>query len=214
MDAIVANAAAFFEVILIDLALSADNAVAVGLAAAALPAAQRLRAVTWGVALALILRIAFGLVTVVLLHIPGLMLAGGLMLFWIAWRMWHDLNNTPEEEAAEAAGAPHKTTTFAHALWSIVLANIALSLDNVLAVAGVARESPAIMTFGLILSVVLMGVAASLIARIVNKHRWIAILGVIAIVLAGFVMAWDDLHRLHMISFGPPVWLGGAAETT
>lgn len=212
MTDVFANFTAFIEVILIDLALSADNAVAVGLAAASLPLAQRRRAVTWGVAIALVLRIGFGFITVLLLHIPGLMLAGGLMLFWIAWRMWADLQKgeTPGEETGEhEAHQPHGT--FTRAIFSIVLANIALSLDNVLAVAGVARETPAIMAFGLVLSVILMGVAASLIARVVTKHRWIAILGVAAIVLAGFAMAWDDLHALvpNVVTFGPPAWLGG-----
>ncbi len=212
MDSILANIAAFFEVIVIDLALSADNAVAVGLAAAALPARQRTRAVTWGVALALVLRIAFGLVTVVLLHIPGLMLAGGLLLFWIAWRMWKDLQGAGADAAHAAEDSPAEVS-FSRALFSIVLANIALSLDNVLAVAGVARESPVIMMFGLVLSVILMGVAASLIARVVSRYRWIAIIGILAIVLAGFAMAWDDLHTLlpTIITIAPPAWLGGPA---
>ncbi|MGE3142253.1 MAG: YjbE family putative metal transport protein [Hyphomonadaceae bacterium] len=211
MADLVANIAAFFEVIVIDLALSADNAVAVGLAAAALPAAQRARAVTWGVALALLLRILFGLGAVALLRIPGLMLAGGLLLFWIAWRMWRDLAVEGAPEAAPEPSARAAPDNFGRALLSIVAANIALSLDNVLAVAGVARQSPLVMTFGIVLSVVLMGVAATLIARIVSRHRWIGLIGVAAIVAAGGAMAWDDLHRLApaYMPWAPPAWLGG-----
>jgi YjbE family integral membrane protein len=206
------DVAALAEVILIDLALSADNAIAVGLAAAALPAKQQSKAVMWGVVIALLLRIAFGLITVQLLSIRGLMLAGGLLLIWIAWRMYHDLR---QEEAAHRApkpgGAQVAEVTFTRALFSIVLANIALSLDNVLAVAGVARNSPAIMTFGLVLSVLMMGVAANIIASVVDKHRWIAYLGVAAIVLAGAAMAWEDLHAFIPALPGPPAWMGGAA---
>ncbi|MGE0045972.1 MAG: YjbE family putative metal transport protein [Hyphomonadaceae bacterium] len=210
--------AALLEVIVIDLALSADNAVAVGLAAAALPAVQRRRAVTWGVGLALVLRIAFGLITVQLLRIRGLLAAGGALLFWIAGRMWADLRRPKEEAASDGAeaAAPHaqkKIVTFRHALTSIVAANIALSLDNVLAVAGVSRNEPVIMAFGLVLSVVLMGVAAALIARIVDEHRWIAALGILAIVLAGAVMCWEDAHAFFpSILPAPPPWLGGPAH--
>lgn len=204
-----ADIAALVEVILIDLALSADNAVAVGLAASALPQAQRQRAVMWGVLLALVLRIAFGLITVELLQIRGLLLVGGLVLFWVAWRMWQDLRG--REGGESSAGAAAKPpVSFGRALVSIVVANLALSLDNVLAVAGVARHAPAIMTFGLILSVVLMGVAANFIAAIIEKHRWIGYAGVAVIVLAGAAMIWEDGHTfLPAYVPTPPAWLGG-----
>ncbi len=223
MDAIIADVGAFFAVILIDLALSADNAVAVGLAAAALPAVQRRRAVVWGVGLALLLRVAFGLLTVELLHIRGILLVGGLMLFWIAWRMWADLAAHAKAEANAAldalnpfgAAAPSNhgaQPSFARAMFSIVIANIAMSLDNVLAVAGVARNSPAIMAFGLVLSVVLMGVAASWIARVIDRHRWIGHVGIVVIVFAGMMMIWDDLSIfLPVYVPPPPTWLGGHA---
>ena len=210
----ISDIAALIQVVLIDLALSADNAVAVGLAAAALPEVQRRRAILWGVLLALTLRIVFGLVTVELLQIRGVLLVGGIMLVWIAWRMWQDVrkHEAREDDLAAGAEAPGKEVTFARALTSIVLANIALSLDNVLAVAGVARNSPAIMAFGLILSVLLMGVAASLIARIVDANRWIAILGIAVIVFAGMVMAWEDLSHFFPTFIPPtPRWLGGQA---
>ncbi|MEZ5996755.1 MAG: YjbE family putative metal transport protein [Hyphomonadaceae bacterium] len=217
MESLIAEVGSLLAVVLIDLALSADNAVAVGLAAASLPESQRRQAVLWGVLLALALRILFGLVTVQLLHIPGLLLAGGLLLFWIAWRMWRDLAAHAQavDEAAGAAtltGGPAKQPSFAHALMSIVIANIALSLDNVLAVAGIARNAPAIMAFGLILSVLLMGVAAAWIASLIDKHRWIGHVGIAAIVLAGVTMAWDDLSVLLPAYVAPPpVWLGGHA---
>ena len=204
--------AALAEVILIDLALSADNAVAVGLAAAALPVALQKRAVMWGVLIALGLRILFGLITVELLSIRGLMLIGGLVLIWVAWRMYQDLRQHAAAEDTQTSAAPKKDVTFAHALFSIVVANIALSLDNVLAVAGVARNAPSIMAFGLVLSVVLMGAAASFIAGIIEKHRWIGYLGVAVIVLAGATMIWEDAHAFYPALPGPPAWLGGAQE--
>jgi YjbE family integral membrane protein len=213
VESIIADMAAFVEVVLIDLALSADNAVAVGLAASALPETHRQRAVTWGVLLALVLRILFGLVTVQLMHIRGLLLAGGTLLFWIAWRMGQDLKGAQLEAAHAGPDGAVATTSFARALVSIVAANIALSLDNVLAVAGVSHHEPAIMVFGLVLSVLLMGVAASFISRFVAQHRWIAWLGLYAIVFAGAVMIWEDLHSFFPASLpAPPVWLGGPVD--
>jgi YjbE family integral membrane protein len=211
VESIFADLAALVEVIVIDLALSADNAIAVGMAASALPAVQRQRAVMWGVLLALVLRIVFGLVTVQLLSVRGLMLAGGLLLFWIAWRMYIDMRRGEAADHPEnaSANADAKPVTFTRALISIIVANIALSLDNVLAVAGVARHAPAIMVFGLVLSVVLMGAAATLIAAVVHKHRWVAYLGIAAIILAGMAMAWEDLHYFFPALPGPPAWLGG-----
>jgi YjbE family integral membrane protein len=201
--------AALVEVILIDLALSADNAIAVGLAASALPAAQRQRAVMWGVLLALVLRVVFGLVTVELLRVRGLMLVGGLVLMWVAWRMWRDLRHAADVEATPSH-VDDKPISFGRAIFSIVIANLALSLDNVLAVAGVARHAPAIMAFGLVLSVVLMGVAANFIASIIEKHRWIGYAGVVVIVIAGAAMIWEDGHAfLPAYVPTPPPWLGG-----
>ncbi|HVY87127.1 MAG TPA: YjbE family putative metal transport protein [Caulobacterales bacterium] len=210
----IADVWSLVAVVLIDLALSADNAVAVGLAAAALPEQERARAIGVGVLFALLLRILFGVGTVELLRIHGLLLLGGLLLFWIAYRMWRDLRvqGHVTGEASPTAAAAIKTphTSFGRVLFSIVVANIALSLDNVLAVAGVSRHAPTIMVFGLILSVLLMGVAASLIARIIDKNRWIAVLGVIAIIFAGVVMIWDDLHAFFPSYINdPPAWLGG-----
>ncbi|MGE3304117.1 MAG: YjbE family putative metal transport protein, partial [Hyphomonadaceae bacterium] len=212
--------AARVQVILSDLALAGDNAIAVGLAAAALAPAQQKRAIAIGVALALALRVAFALVTVQLLAIKGLLLAGGLLLFWVAWRMWQDMRHhqpvTVGEPAAgaaigeAAAGSKGPPTTFGRALLSIVIADVSMSLDNVLAVAGVSRHAPAIMAFGLILSVVLMGVAASFIAGVIQRFRWIATVGILIIVFAAVRMVWEDAHNFFPDAVpGIPVWLGG-----
>jgi YjbE family integral membrane protein len=201
---------ALLQVIMIDLVLAGDNAIVIGLAAAGLPREQRTKAILIGIAAATLLRIVFASVTTQLLQIVGLLLAGGLLLLWVCWKMWRELR-TPahaEREAAEAianAGAnvdgtiaarpPRKT--FAQAAWQIVVADISMSLDNVLAVAGAAREHPYVLIFGLALSVALMGVAASLIARLLNRHRWIAYVG-LAIVL---YVALDMIYR-----GAPEVW--------
>lgn len=212
--------AALFQVILIDLALAGDNAVAVGLAAAALPAVQQRRAIFWGIVMALVLRIVFAGITIQLLSIPGLLLIGGLMLFWVAWRMWSDLrahqpvmvgNPVAGEHIAEnVASGAKQPKTFMSALITIIIADVSMSLDNVLAVAAVSKHSPYIMAFGLVLSVVLMGVAASVIARIIEKHRWIAVLGIVIIIFAGARMVWEDGHNFFP-AFVPaiPSFLGG-----
>ncbi|HWA01747.1 MAG TPA: YjbE family putative metal transport protein [Caulobacterales bacterium] len=217
MDATIADAGSLLAVILIDLALSADNAVAVALAAAALPAERRARAIGWGVAVALALRILLGVTAIQLLHVRGLLLLGGLALFWIAARMWLDLR---VQRRGRVRGSPPRAeppgahpTSFGRALLSIVVANVALSLDNVLAVAGVARNAPVILAFGLVLSVLLMAVAASVLARLIDENSWIAILGLLVIVFAGAMMIWEDLRAfLPAYIPNPPPWLGGPAE--
>jgi YjbE family integral membrane protein len=213
-DHAVANSVALFQVVLIDLALAGDNAVAVGLAASALPAQQQRRAIFWGIILALVLRILFATITLQLLQITGLLLVGGLLLFWVAWRMWDDLSHhkpiqvgdpVAGEHAAEAVVTHGKRPkTFASALFTIVLADVSMSLDNVLAVAAVSRHNEVIMWFGLILSVVLMGVAASIIARVIERYRWIAVIGIIIIVFAGARMIWEDGHNF-LPQYVPPI---------
>jgi YjbE family integral membrane protein len=216
----IADVAALFQVVLIDLALAGDNAVAVGLAAAALPREQQRRAIFWGIVLALVLRILFAGITIQLLQIPGLLFVGGLLLFWVAWRMWDDLRRhepvmvgdpVAGEHAAEVIashGKPPKT--FGSALLTIIIADVSMSLDNVLAVAAVSKHNVYIMAFGLVLSVVLMGVAATVIARIINQHRWIAVVGIIIILFAGTRMVWEDAHNFFP-AYVPaiPSFLGG-----
>jgi len=211
MDALFVDLSALIQVILIDLALAGDNAVAVGLAASALPEKQRRQAIFLGVVLALVLRIGFALITVQLLAIQGILFAGGVLLLWVAWRMYKDLGHHAQHAEAVATGAPPKAPpTFFGALSTIVVADVSMSLDNVLAVAGVSRHAPAIMAFGLILSVVLMGVAASVIARVIERFRWIAVLGIVVIVFAAIRMMWEDLH-VWFPAMVPamPSWLGG-----
>lgn len=222
MDILISDVAALFQVVLIDLALAGDNAVAVGLAAASLPKTLQRRAIFWGILLALILRILFAGITIQLLEIQGLLFIGGLLLFWVAWRMWEDLRRhepvmvgdpVAGEHAAEAIvthGKPPKT--FTSALLTIIIADVSMSLDNVLAVAAVSKHNVYIMAFGLILSVVLMGVAASFIARIINKYRWIAVVGIVIIVFAGGRMIWEDAHHFYPAYFpAVPEYLGGHA---
>jgi YjbE family integral membrane protein len=185
--------AALIQVIMIDLVLAGDNAVVIGLAAAGLPPEQRSRAILVGIIAATVLRIAFSGIAIELLEIVGLLLAGGILLLWVCWKMWRELRG-PDHKEAEAAlstgdgKAPHKT--FAQAAWQIVIADISMSLDNVLAVAGAARDHPAALVFGLVLSIVLMGVAASFIARLLNRHRWIAYVGLAIILYVSFDMIW------------------------
>jgi YjbE family integral membrane protein len=219
-DLAVANFASLLSVVLIDLALAGDNAVAVGLAAAALPAVQQRRAIFYGILIALVLRIVFATVTAQLLAIDWLLFAGGLLLFWVAWRMWDDLRKHQPIQVGDPVAGEHvaeaivsggeKPKTFMSALLTIIVADVSMSLDNVLAVAAVSRHNEVIMWFGLVLSVVLMGVAATLIARVIEKHRWIAVVGIVIIVFAGARMIWEGGHILWPQYVPPlPAFAGG-----
>jgi YjbE family integral membrane protein len=183
---------ALLSVIMIDLVLAGDNAIVIGLAAAGLPPKQRSRAILIGILAATALRIAFAAFTIQLLEIVGLLLAGGILLLWVCWKMWRELRNPSHApQAGGEAGAAAGNKTLAQAAWQIVVADISMSLDNVLAVAGAAREHPAALVFGLALSIVMMGVAASFIARLLERHRWIAYVG-LAIIL---YVAGDMIYR-------------------
>jgi len=185
--------AALFQVIMIDLVLAGDNAIVIGLAAAGLPPEKRSRAILVGIIAATVLRLVFAGIALELLEIVGLLLAGGILLLWVCWKMWRDLRG-PDRKETEAAlrrqesNVPRKT--FAQAAWQIVIADISMSLDNVLAVAGAARDHPFALVFGLGLSIVLMGVAASFIARLLNRHRWIAYVGLAIIFYVAADMIW------------------------
>ena len=206
MENTVADATALLQVVLIDLALAGDNAVAVGLAAAALPKAQQRRVIMWGILLALVLRVVFATGVKWLLQFDGIMLVGGLLLLWVAWRMWVDLKAAQPVEVMDAVAGEHVAEemvsggkapkTFARALLTVVIADVSMSLDNVLAVAGVARHSADwILWVGLVLAVMLMGIAASLIARIIHKHQWVAVVGIVIIVFTAIRMIWEDAHH-------------------
>ena len=198
-----ASLAAFLQVIMIDLVLAGDNAVVIGLAAAGLPQEQRARAILAGIIAATGLRIIFAIFTVQLLAIVGLLLAGGILLMWVSWKMWRELHHTRHMDAtiAEAErGAPRKT--FAQAAWQIVLADVSMSLDNVLAVAGAARDHIEALIFGLGLSIVLMGFAASLIARLLERYRWIAYVGLAIIFYVACDMIWRGALEIQAHAFG------------
>jgi YjbE family integral membrane protein len=187
---------AFIQVLMIDLVLAGDNAIVVGALAAGLPAEQRRKVILIGVLAALVLRIAFALVVTQLLQIVGLILVGGLLLLWVAWRMWRELRHTgesagsPEVEGDEHSGLkPAKS--FAGAAWAVAVADVSMSLDNVLAVAGAARDHPGILIVGLIFAVALMGLAANIIAKYIERYRWIAYVGLAVILWVAVKMIYD-----------------------
>ena len=187
------------QVILIDLLFAGDNAIAVGLVAAGLPKSQRTRVIAVGIGLAVILRIIFAVATVQLLKIPGLLLLGGLLLLWVSWRLYVDLRKRTASEDAGGNAVESNSLTFKQALFQILAADVSMSLDNVLAVAGVAREHITILIFGLVLSVVLMLVAATLIANILNRHRWIAYIGIAIILFVAGTMMWEGTQDILII---------------
>ncbi|WP_298745507.1 YjbE family putative metal transport protein [uncultured Brevundimonas sp.] len=202
------------KVVMMDLVLAGDNAVAVGLAAAALPQAQRKKAILIGLIAAVVLRIGFALVTVQLLAVIGLLLAGGLLLLWVCWKMWRELRERATHDQAEAehelelalsiehgkGPSPEelglRRKSFGAALLQIMIADVTMSLDNVLAVAGAAYEYPWIMVFGLVLSIGLMGVAATYIARLLHRHRWIGYLGLAIVLYVALHMVWDGARSV------------------
>jgi YjbE family integral membrane protein len=188
---------ALLQVIMIDLVLAGDNAIVIGLAAAGLPREQRGKAILIGVIAATVLRIIFAGLTTQLLLIKGLMLAGGILLLWVCWKMWHELRagHGQEQHDAEEELAGHDTPdaprkSFAQAAWQIVVADVTMSLDNVLAVAGASREHPWVLVFGLALSIALMGLAATFIARLLQKHPWIAYVGLAVILYVSIEMIY------------------------
>jgi len=195
-----AGLTALLQVIAIDLVLAGDNAVVIGLAAAGLDPAQRKKAILVGIIAATLLRILFATVAVHLLAIIGLLLAGGLLLLWVCWKMWRELRESghsggsPEVEGDEHSGLkPAKS--FAAAAWAVAVADVSMSLDNVLAVAGAAREHPGILIVGLIFAVALMGIAANIIAKYIERYRWIAYIGLAVILYVAVKMiheGWID----------------------
>jgi len=219
-----AGLSALLQVVAIDLALAGDNAIVIGLAAAGLPADQRKRAIVVGIAAATVLRILFALITQWLLSIgPMLLIAGGLLLLWVCWKMWRELRVSHEDErdATEALsngdynkdgtiGGKGPRKTFSQAAWQIVIADVSMSLDNVLAVAGAAMKHPTVLVIGLALSIALMGFAASFVARLLHRYRWIAYIGLVIILyvavnmfLEGAVQQFPEQFAFLAPWFGP-----------
>jgi YjbE family integral membrane protein len=195
--------AAFLQVLMIDLVLAGDNAIVVGALAAGLPPDQRRKVIMLGVLAALVLRIAFALIVTQLLQIIGLILIGGLLLLWVAWKMWRELRHVGESPGSEEIhGDEHSglrpAKSFAGAAWGVAVADISMSLDNVLAVAGAAREHPGILIVGLIFAVILMGVAANIIARYIERYRWIAYVGLAVVLYVALKMIYDGWVDPHV----------------
>ena len=188
--------AAFLQVLMIDLVLAGDNAIVVGALAAGLTTDQRRKVILIGVLAALVLRIIFALVVTQLLQIIGLILVGGLLLLWVAWKMWRELRHQGESTGSEEIqGDEHSglrpAKSFAAAVWAVAVADVSMSLDNVLAVAGAARDHPGILIVGLVFAVILMGVAANLIARYIERYRWIGYVGLLVILYVAVKMIYD-----------------------
>jgi YjbE family integral membrane protein len=215
--------AAFLSVLMIDLVLAGDNAVAVGLAAGGLPAKDRKKVILYGLGAAVVLRISFALITTWLLGVIGLLLAGGILLLWVCWKMWRELREqiTHDQANAQACldGEQPETSvkpakSFKQAFLQVLIADVSMSLDNVLAVAGAAREHPAILVFGLLLSIILMGVAATAIANLLHKHRWIGFIGLAIVFYVALHMVWEghrsvviDLHKTPAYNAAAPSFL-------
>jgi YjbE family integral membrane protein len=203
---------AFFNVVMIDLVLAGDNAIVIGMAAAGLPKELRGKAILVGIAAATVLRIGFAIVAVQLLQLVGLVLVGGILLLWVCWKMWRELRDshaddnaleavTGEDINADGTVSGGTKKTFKQAALQILIADISMSLDNVLAVASAAREHPYVLIFGLILSIALMGFAASFIAKLLNKHRWIGYIGLLIILYVALGMIYHGTLEVwpHLI---------------
>jgi YjbE family integral membrane protein len=183
---------ALASVVVIDILLAGDNAVVVGMAAAGLPREQQNRVIALGIAMATVLRIGFALVTMELLAIIGLTLAGGVLLLWVAWKMYRELQKSRRHALESPSNAgPAKAKSFSQALVQVVLADVSMSLDNVLAVAGTARDHIWVLVLGLILSVALMGVASTIVARLLDRHPWFAWIGLAIVTIVAFRMIYE-----------------------
>ena len=212
-----AGLTALLQVIAIDLVLAGDNAIVIGLAAAGLPREMRTKAILVGIIAATVLRIVFATATTYLMALTGLLLAGGILLLWVCWKMWRELREgegddnraeealTGEDLNRDGAVAGGAKKTFRQAAMQIVVADVSMSLDNVLAVAGAAREHPTVLVVGLVLSIALMGLAATFVARLLNRYRWIAYVGLAIIVYVALKMIWEGWHQVGPVlaaSFG------------
>ncbi len=194
------QASAFISVIIIDIVLAGDNAIVVAMAAAGLPVEHRRRVIAAGIGAATVLRILFAFVAVELLQtVIGVTLGGGLLLLWVAWKMHREISDAHSAAASgeeAAAGRQPRKKTPMQALGQIVLADLSMSLDNVLAVAGVARDHPFVLVVGLVLSIALMGVASTFIARLLDRAAWLSWVGLGIITLVALRMIWDGSTQI------------------
>lgn len=193
------------QVVLIDLVLAGDNAIVIGLAAAGLPQGQRSKAILIGIVAATILRLLLAGIATQILQIVGLLLAGGILLLWVCWKMWRELRTSPAGSTvwkgtigAIAESKPRKTLF--QASWQIIVADASMSLDNVLAVAGAARDHPVVLIFGLGLSIAMMGLAASFIAGLLQTHRWLAYVGLAVILYVAVEMIWRGTLEIMKVA--------------
>ncbi len=196
------NFKAFTTIVFIDLVMSGDNAIIIGLAAAGLPPELRRRAIFYGIIAATVLRIFFSAITYQLLSIIGLTLAGGLLLLWVAYKMWHEIRAMNKDDDIAQFDVKAAPKTIRSAMVSIIVADVSMSLDNVLAVAGAAHDAPGMLIFGLILSVALMAFAANLIAVILEKHRWLAYTGLLVVAYVALDMIWRGLNEVYGATAG------------
>jgi YjbE family integral membrane protein len=203
------------QVIFINVVLSGDNAIVVGMAAAGAPHAIRKKVIFYGIAGAVALRIVLSLLAVQFLQVVGLLLAGGILLLWVCWKLYREIRSSAAEHGGtEALGgsgedevAVESTKTLGEAMWQILVADVSMSLDNVLAVAGAAREHPLIMAAGLVLSIALMGLAATFIARLLDRYRWLAWVGLLVILYVAGQMVWDGAWEVQgaILTFASPL---------
>lgn len=178
---------ALAQVLMIDVVLAGDNAVVIGLAAARVPPQLRRKVILFGLAAAVLLRVAMAFVAVQLMQIIGLTLAGGILLLWVSWRFWRDISGGHAKDHAEI----DPNASLRRAIMQITLADVSMSLDNVLAVAGAARDHLDVLVIGLLMSVALMGAAANLIARLLEKYRWISYVGLAIVIYVAISMVWS-----------------------
>jgi YjbE family integral membrane protein len=198
------NGIALANVIMIDLVLAGDNAIIVGLAASQVAPEMRARVIFWGIAGAVGLRIIFAALTTQLLQIPGLLLVGGLLLLWVCWKMYQQIRSHSAQThaqslgaaATESSGTAVKTMSFAAAIWQIIVADVSMSLDNVLAVAGAAKGSPAVLIIGLTVAIVMMAVASHYIAGLLVRYSWITWIGLAVILYVAFDMIYDGTQEV------------------
>jgi YjbE family integral membrane protein len=190
-----AELSAFFQVILVDLVLAGDNAIVIAMVVANFPARQRAQLLMMGICAATVVRVIFAVATVHLMQIVGLMLAGGLLLLWVCWKLWREIESVRAMELSPAgiygSAPPVQTKTVGRAITQIVIADISMSLDNVLAVAGVARNHTWVLIFGLTLSIAFMGFCATVLARWLQRYHWIAYVGLLTILYVACAMVWD-----------------------